>query len=195
MWAGSYLWWSPLTTQLPVLAGLRNLILINLTWPMLHVWIHRDVYPFFFSTLQVYTRLNKLGVCLSHKAVTRIVKKMGDDHDKLLRVWQASVSKCGSGSHLPYVHIIIGDNIDKHITPQTMRVDNQVRSLHYFYAFAALSCVEILHLDDTKPMGDIKALPPVDISAISRRLFSTEGQSGHTNFTYPSETSGIPASL
>ena len=84
---------------------------------------------------------------------------MGDDHDKPLRVWQASVSKSGSGSHLPYVYIIVGDNIDKCITPRTMRVDNQVRSLHYFHAFAALSCVETLHLDDTKPIGDIKALP------------------------------------
>ena len=74
--------------------------------------------------------LNKLGVCLSHKAVTRIVKKMGEDHDKPLRVWQASVSESGSSSNLPYVYIIVGDNIDKRITPRTMRVDNQVRSLH-----------------------------------------------------------------
>lgn len=111
------------------------------------------------TTLQVYTRLNKFGVCLSHKAVTRIVKKMGDNHDKPLRVWQASVSESDSGSRLPYVYIIVGDNIDKRITPRTMRVDNQVRSLHYFHAFAALSHVETLHLYDTKPIGDIKALP------------------------------------
>ena len=107
----------------------------------------------------MYTRLNKLGVCLSHKAVTRIVKKMGEDHDKPLRVWQASVSESGSSSNLPYVYIIVGDNIDKRITPRTMRVDNQVRSLHFFHAFAALSRVETLHLDDTKPIGDIKSLP------------------------------------
>ena len=53
----------------------------------------------------------------------------------------------------------MGDNIDKRITPRTMMVDNQVRSLHYFHAFTALSRVETLHLDDTKPIGDIKALP------------------------------------
>ena len=122
---------------------------------------------------QVYTRLNKLGVCLSHKAVTRIVKKMGDDHDKPLRVWQASVSKSGCGSRLPYVYIIVGDNIDKRVTPRTMRVENQVQSLHYFHAFAALSRVETLHLDDTKPIGDVKDLPlstfllsPEDCSAL-----------------------------
>ena len=34
-----------------------------------------------------------------------------------------------------------------------------MRSLHYFHAFTALSRVETLHLDDTKPIGDIKSLP------------------------------------
>lgn len=34
-----------------------------------------------------------------------------------------------------------------------------MRSLHYFHAFAALSRVKTLHLDDTKPIGDVKALP------------------------------------
>ena len=65
----------------------------------------------------MYTRLNKLGVCLT---VTRIVKKMGEDHDKPLRVWQASVSESGSSSNLLYVYIIVGDNIDKRITARTM---------------------------------------------------------------------------
>lgn len=74
-------------------------------------------------------------------------------------MWQASVSEAGSGSRLPYVYIIVGDNIDKRITPRSMRVDSQVRSLHYFHAFAALSRVATLHLDDTKPIGDVKSLP------------------------------------
>ena len=78
---------------------------------------------------------------------------MGGDHDKPLRVWQASVSESGSASCLPYVCIIVGDNIDKRVAPQLMRLDNQVHSLHYFHAFAALSCVETLHLNDTKPIG------------------------------------------
>lgn len=109
--------------------------------------------------MQVYTRLNKLGVCLSHKAVTRIVKKMGENHDRPLRVWQASVNESDYGSRVPYVYIIVGDNIDKRVTPRTMRLDNQVRSLHYFHAFAALSRVETLHLDDTKPVGNVKDIP------------------------------------
>ena len=67
---------------------------------MFAVWILIDVYPlFFFRKLQVYTRLTKLGISLYHKAVTSIVKKMGNDHDKPLRVWQASVSQSSSGSN------------------------------------------------------------------------------------------------
>ena len=99
---------------------------------------------------------------------------MGDNHDKPLRVWQASVSESNSASRLPYVYIIVGDNIDKRVNPRTMRIDNQVRSLHYFHAFAALSRVDTLHLDDTRPLGEIKDLP-VDIFAITQRLLSTKG--------------------
>ena len=105
----------------------------------------------------MYTRLNRLGVCLSHKAVTRIVKQMGVGHDKPLRVWQASMSK--SEGESTYTYFIVGDNIDKRIAPRSMRLENQVQSLHYFNAYAALSRVETLHLDDTKPIGDIKDLP------------------------------------
>ena len=59
----------------------------------------------------MYTRLNRLGVCLSHKAVTRIVKQMGVGHDKPLRVWQTSMSK--SEGESTYAYFIVGDNIDK----------------------------------------------------------------------------------
>lgn len=90
--------------------------------------------------MQVYTRLNKLGICLSHKAVIRIVKRRGDNHDKPLRVWQASVSESGSASHLPYGYIIVGDNIDKRVNPRTMRLDNQMKSLHYI--FPCFCCIK-----------------------------------------------------
>ena len=90
------------------------------------------------------------------------------DHDKPLRVWQASVSESGSGSRLPYVYIIVGNNTDKRVIPQTMRIDNQAHSLHHFHAFAALSHVEILHLDD-KANRRHQSSTPVDISTVSRR--------------------------
>lgn len=84
---------------------------------------------------------------------------MGEDHDKPLRVWQASVSESQGGPHLPCGYIVVGDNIDKRIVPRNMRLEHQVQSLHYFHAYAALNCVNSLHLDDTKRIGDIKQLP------------------------------------
>lgn len=84
----------------------------------------------------MYTRLNKVSVSLSHKAVTCLVKKMGEDHDNPLRVWQATVNESGNVSHLPCVYIIVGDNIDKRIVPRNMRLNHQVKSLHYFHAYA-----------------------------------------------------------
>lgn len=83
---------------------------------------------------------------------------MGEGYDQPLREWQTSVSKAESESDC-YTYIIVGDNIDKRIAPRNMRLENQVQSLHYFNAYAVLSRVKILHLDDTKPLGDIKDLP------------------------------------
>ena len=57
-----------------------------------------------------------------------------------------------------------------------MRLENQVQSLHYFNAYAALSHVETLHLDDTKPIGDIKDLPVSTFFIVTRRLFSAQKQ-------------------
>ena len=78
---------------------------------------------------------------VSQSSHTDSKKKMSEDHDKPLCVWQASVSESGSGPHHPYVYIIVGDNIDKCIAPRNMRLEHKV-SLHYFHAFAALSRVE-----------------------------------------------------
>ena len=41
--------------------------------------------------LQVYTRLNKLGMCVSHKKVIRLVKKLGKDHDQPILRWKEAV--------------------------------------------------------------------------------------------------------
>ena len=42
---------------------------------------------------------------------------MGEDHDKPVHEWRARVSEPTPQSHLPYVCIIVGDNIDKRIAP------------------------------------------------------------------------------
>lgn len=45
----------------------------------------------FVLKLQVYTRLNKLGMCVSHKTVIRLVKKLGKDHDHPVVQWKEAV--------------------------------------------------------------------------------------------------------
>ena len=65
------------------------------------------------------------------------MQTMGEDHDEPLRVWQASVSEPANSPHLPYRYNVVGDNIDKCIVPQNMRVEHQVQSLHYFHAYPA----------------------------------------------------------
>ncbi len=46
---------------------------------------------------------------------------------------------CSSESH--YSYFIVGDNFDKNIRPREMRVDNQMKSLHYFNSYAGLDRV------------------------------------------------------
>lgn len=50
---------------------------------------------------------------------------------------------------------IIGDNIDKNVNPRYMRIDNQVKSLHYFHSVAVVSRVPTWHLDDTNLLADL----------------------------------------
>ena len=45
----------------------------------------------FVLKLQVYTRLNKLGVCVPHKTVFRLVKKLRKDHDPPVVQWKEAV--------------------------------------------------------------------------------------------------------
>jgi hypothetical protein len=83
---------------------------------------------------------------------------MGEDHDKPIVLWQAEASEEALQPHLPYVYIMVGDNIDKRIVPRNMRIDHQVQSLHYFHAYASLNRIKTLHLDDTCPIGNIEHL-------------------------------------
>ena len=58
--------------------------------------------------------------------------------------------------------IIIGDNWDKNVKPRDMRENNQVKSLHHFHSVATVSRIETLHMDDKKPLGNVKDIPISD---------------------------------
>lgn len=105
--------------------------------------------------LQVFTRLNKLGVSVCHKSALRFVRAMGEKHDETVCQWKAALELEPPPAK---GFVIVGDNIDKRITPQNMRIDHQVQSLHYFHSFAARNRIPTSHLDDKQQMKDINDL-------------------------------------
>lgn len=53
---------------------------------------------------------------------------------------------------------VVGDNIDKNIQPQDMRLDNQTKSLHYFHVYAVRDRIDLSDYDDTLPSPDISSI-------------------------------------
>lgn len=108
----------------------------------------------------MYTRLQTLGICVSHKSALRSIKAMGVNFDAEVINWRDTIGSFlftspdgnSSGhttadtpekSQAPSGYIIVGDNIDKNVAPRDMRVDHQVKSLHHFHSYAALNRVHI----------------------------------------------------
>ena len=56
--------------------------------------------------------------------------------------------------------VIVGDNIDKRVAPRNMRIDHQVKSIHYFHSYASKSLIPSNHLDSCHPQNDILRLSP-----------------------------------
>ena len=42
---------------------------------------------------QVYTRLNKLGFCLSHAQTLRVIDRLAEGHDQVMQSWKALVEQ------------------------------------------------------------------------------------------------------
>ena len=95
-------------------------------------------------SFQVYNRLNKLGICTTHKTAIRAIKKLGNNHDADVVSWKD--------------YIIVGDNVDKNVSPRDMRVGNQVKSLHYFHSYAVQDRVSLGSLSGDGHVSDIKTL-------------------------------------
>lgn len=131
----------------------------------------------------MYARLNRLGVCVSHPTVTKLVRLGAKDHERKVKLWKDNWSKrlqhtsastgssssditpsCDSQNAVegPCSFIIIGDNLDKTVKPRDMRVDHQVQSLHYFHSYAALDRVDFSGLSTetvARKPDDIMAIP------------------------------------
>lgn len=63
-----------------------------------------------------------------------------------------------SSSSYPH-YLLVGDNLDKNISPRDMRVGNQVKSLHYFHSYAVHDRIDVSDLSDDQPKNDIQSLP------------------------------------
>ena len=56
-------------------------------------------------------------------------------------------------------YIVVGDNLDKTISPRYMRSDHQRQSIHYFHMYAALDRINAVDLPTDHPLGDISITP------------------------------------
>ena len=93
---------------------------------------------------------------------------MGENYDHLVCEWRDlnarrlsnTAENLQTSSEFQHVrgYVLVGDNIDKRVNPQEMRIDSQVLSLHYFHSYAAKNrCITALN--NSTPIGDILTLP------------------------------------
>ncbi len=54
--------------------------------------------------------------------------------------------------------IIVGDNVDKNVTPRDMRVDHLTKSYHYFHSYAVRDRVDLTAASNVTPDTDVESL-------------------------------------
>ena len=72
-------------------------------------------------------------------------------------IFGPSVSHAPTPSSLPSSKLV-GDNVDKNIKPQDMRIDNQTKSLHYFHVYDVRDRIDLTEHDDEEPTPDISSI-------------------------------------
>lgn len=55
--------------------------------------------------------------------------------------------------------ILVGDNIDKNVSPRDMRVDHLSKSYHYFHSYAVLDRIDLSAASNVIPDVDMESLP------------------------------------
>ena len=100
---------------------------------------------------QVYTRLNKCGVSITHRAAIRTIHSLADNYDTDVLAWKDAAEPEPN-------YILVGDNVDKNVSPRDMRINNQVKSLHYFHMYAAQDRITFTPQSHSQA-GDISSLP------------------------------------
>ena len=62
-----------------------------------------------------------------------------------------------------FTYKLIGDNLDKRVTPRDMRLDHQAQSLHYFNCYTVKDRVSTLGLEDNPSLPDFLAFSETKI--------------------------------
>jgi hypothetical protein len=106
------------------------------------------------ASKKVYGRLNKCGVSITHRAAIRTIHSLADNYDADVLAWKDAASPEPN-------YILVGDNVDKNVSPRNMRVNNQVKSLHYFHMYAAQDRIAFSSASPQShsQAGDISSLP------------------------------------
>ena len=107
--------------------------------------------------MQVYTRLAKLGICVSHVTSTRLIKALSEGYNDQVIEWKNHAGHSEVQQHAQY--ILVGDNVDTNVSPRNMRIDNQVKSLHYFHSYATHDRIDFSDLSTEGTVGEIASLP------------------------------------
>ena len=115
--------------------------------------------------MQVYTRLSRLGICIAHQTVARVIKSLGVNFDKKVQEWKMVCNNNHSTSYPPSdavdfpQYVIVGDNIDKNVSPRHMTLDSQTKSYHYFHSYAVHDRVDLSSCSNEVPDIDVESLP------------------------------------
>ena len=95
---------------------------------------------------------------------------------------------------------LVGDNLDKHVTPRDMRLDSQAQSLHYFNCYAVKDRLSTVDLEDQPSLPDFssfseaKILPTAaDHKALLNNMVVLVSRVVKKNFSYFSKFgTGVP---
>ena len=103
-----------------------------------------------------------------------MIKLLGVKHDQCVKKWKMlcesqccqpdSVQSPDSINNMQIairypMYILVGDNLDKDVSPRDMRVSHQTKSLHYFHSYAVKDRTNFSACSNEASVIDIKSLP------------------------------------
>ena len=103
--------------------------------------------------MQVYSRLNHVGVCVSYNSTISLVDSISKRHTLPLTQWIAN----------DVVFKYCGDNVDKKKGVRDIRSDNQGEMLHMYSIIAGRSRTPASHLSPSGYVGSVLSIPAKDL--------------------------------